>query len=499
MWYAGSSAFGAGDIGYAESAAPAWKQMKSMNIAKGGSASAVIGNKIYVFGGMGAGYTLYNSAEVYNTETNEWSALPSIAMEIAYLTAGVINNKIYLVGGYYMEGASWATTNSTWEYDPEGAGWTKKADCPVNIADQASCVMNNKMYILGGLQAWPPTDTPDQNKVFVYDPASDTWESMQSMIYPRGQGASAVALNDTIFVIGGAHPTASGVGTYHGKIERYEPVSDIWTEIADMPFNASWHINVVHENKILIFGGGTGNTYADAHSTDLIQEYDPLTNQWRRMYSMPFTREDLTAQKLGDFVYLIGGLKNDELNSVVPEVWRFNLNSLQAWNYVTGIGLDKHSIELEPGGKGELVATISPPDASDLSVMWTSGDPEIASVEEGAVTGEGAGITYVYVTTADGNFRDSCLVTVTFVEGINMVGERSIRIYPNPANDLLTIETIHSGHHSIEITSLNGQLLYTGEMEGTSHQIDLSSFRKGVYFLTIRSEAFITTKKIIKL
>ena len=74
-----------------------------------------------------------------------------------------------------------------------------------------------------------------------------------------------------------------------------------------------------------------------------------------------------------------------------------------------------------------------------------------------------------------------------------------LNIYPNPTNSLLTIETDQSDHYSIEISSLNGQLIYSTTMEGTSHQIDLSSFQKGVYFITIRSEDFVTTRKVIKL
>ena len=77
--------------------------------------------------------------------------------------------------------------------------------------------------------------------------------------------------------------------------------------------------------------------------------------------------------------------------------------------------------------------------------------------------------------------------------------QTEISIYPIPTNSLLNIETEQSDKYSIEITTLNGQLLYTVRMEGTSHQIDLSSFQKGVYFITIRSKDFVTTRKIIKL
>jgi hypothetical protein len=83
--------------------------------------------------------------------------------------------------------------------------------------------------------------------------------------------------------------------------------------------------------------------------------------------------------------------------------------------------------------------------------------------------------------------------------GIENYSESGLSIYPNPVNGLLTIESAQSGHHSIKITSMNGQLKYSTIMEGSSFQIDLSSFQKGVYFLTIRSNNFITTRKIIKI
>jgi ligand-binding sensor domain-containing protein len=75
----------------------------------------------------------------------------------------------------------------------------------------------------------------------------------------------------------------------------------------------------------------------------------------------------------------------------------------------------------------------------------------------------------------------------------------SIKIYPNPTNAFLTIETEYSDQYSVEITSLNGQLILDRITEGPTHQIDLSSFQKGVYFITIRSKDIVTTKKIIKL
>ena len=82
--------------------------------------------------------------------------------------------------------------------------------------------------------------------------------------------------------------------------------------------------------------------------------------------------------------------------------------------------------------------------------------------------------------------------------GLNEHLPEKLNIYPNPTNNILTIETIQPSQHSIEITSLNGQLLYTITMEGPTHQIDLSSFEKGLYLITVRSRDYVRTEKIIK-
>jgi polyhydroxybutyrate depolymerase len=72
-------------------------------------------------------------------------------------------------------------------------------------------------------------------------------------------------------------------------------------------------------------------------------------------------------------------------------------------------------------------------------------------------------------------------------------------IYPNPTSGKLNITTSISEYFNIEISALNGQVLLGGELKGTTQQLDLSSFREGVYFITIRSKDFVTTRKIIKL
>jgi hypothetical protein len=105
---------------------------------------------------------------------------------------------------------------------------------------------------------------------------------------------------------------------------------------------------------------------------------------------------------------------------------------------------------------------------------------------------------WLYARDGSGNISEYKDFTIAGV-GIENILAGQIRIFPTPTSKLITIQVGEPGEFSIEIISMNGQQIHNEEMEGTSHQIDLSSFENGVYFIIVRSEDFVTTEKIIKL
>ena len=75
----------------------------------------------------------------------------------------------------------------------------------------------------------------------------------------------------------------------------------------------------------------------------------------------------------------------------------------------------------------------------------------------------------------------------------------SVRIFPNPAKDILNIQTGTTEFRSIQIISLDGMVVYSSEISGIIHQIDLSVFQPGTYFIKIRSQRLLVARRIIKL
>ena len=80
---------------------------------------------------------------------------------------------------------------------------------------------------------------------------------------------------------------------------------------------------------------------------------------------------------------------------------------------VTGVSLDESSITLDVGGNQTLAATVTPDNATNKKVRWTSDNETVATVsEDGVVTAVAGGTAVITATTHDGLFTATCTVTV---------------------------------------------------------------------------------------
>ena len=81
---------------------------------------------------------------------------------------------------------------------------------------------------------------------------------------------------------------------------------------------------------------------------------------------------------------------------------------------VTGVSLNASSLSLDKGETAVLAAIVTPSNAENKSVSWSSSDITVASVaDDGTVTAGIAGVVTITVTTDDGGYTATCEVTVT--------------------------------------------------------------------------------------
>lgn len=90
-------------------------------------------------------------------------------------------------------------------------------------------------------------------------------------------------------------------------------------------------------------------------------------------------------------------------------------NDKSVYIIVTGITLDKSTLSVSVGATGQLTSTVSPTDATESYVTWSSSDTSVATVDyAGKVTGVAAGM--VTITATCGGFSATCTVTVSVAE-----------------------------------------------------------------------------------
>lgn len=79
---------------------------------------------------------------------------------------------------------------------------------------------------------------------------------------------------------------------------------------------------------------------------------------------------------------------------------------------VEGITLDRTTLTLQEGSSYTLTATITPTDATNKLVIWTSDNEDVATVSDGKVTAKSSGTAKITATTNDGKYTATCEVTV---------------------------------------------------------------------------------------
>jgi uncharacterized protein YjdB len=166
---------------------------------------------------------------------------------------------------------------------------------------------------------------------------------------------------------------------------------------------------------------------------------------------------------------------------------------------VTGVSLNKTRTSLNVGDSETLIATITPASASNQNISWQSDDETVATVDavSGLVRAVSVGSAVVTVTTQDGNYTASCIVTVNSTGIINVPSAETLKIYPNPVQNTLYIQS-SSTIEQVSIYDISGRMLQTFDVFKTSEVLDISHLSNGIYLLKIKTEDGEVVRKIVK-
>lgn len=162
--------------------------------------------------------------------------------------------------------------------------------------------------------------------------------------------------------------------------------------------------------------------------------------------------------------------------------------------YQTQFEIGQDSICLE---STDLITLNGQPDNGVFEGTGVSGNTfDVSKVKtEGYVV-----ITYKYTAPGCDNFSssDSIYVYTCKVNGVYNPN-LTVRVYPNPANDVLWIENSKNASMNVIILDLSGKQMMNAEQVTGKSSLNISELPAGVYFLTIESNGKKAYQKFIKL
>jgi N-acetylneuraminic acid mutarotase len=280
---------------------------------------AAAGGKMYVFAGLAPVWKPMGLVYEYDPATDHWTKKKPMALPSHHLAFTEYHGKIYGFGGFvYPQSGppAWVPINNAWEYDPATDTWKALAPMPSKRGSPVAAVVGDKIYVIGGATTLPGTTDPAINQstpqlclgtVEEYDPEKNTWRERSSMPTPRNHTTAGV-VNGKIYVLGGRVGAAFiNLASDISVVEEYDPATDKWgTPRARMPTARSAVGSGVYNGRIYVAGG----EFQDPHmmaTFRAVEAFDPPTNTWTIMPSMPVSRHGLAAGVIGNRLILVGG------------------------------------------------------------------------------------------------------------------------------------------------------------------------------------------------
>lgn len=273
-------------------------------------------------------------AYLYNAASDTWTTTASLHEEIAQAAASVLaDGRLLLTGGYRVDCTVNCTDPGSEIYDPVRDSWSITASMPTG-RDYAGAVTlsDGRVLVVGGIAPTSPADYLATAQI--YDPRSQVWTTVASMNFAR-EGPTLLLLHDgRVLVSGGIGPTAGSnprgapggpncgivCPTQVNALEIYDPVSNTWTNIGDLPTPCyGYALTVLPSGMVLLTGGSTDTGTGPIYGNYLL---DPTTLKWTPVAPMndPRFYHTATLMATGD-VLVAGGYDSSGAGPTSAEIY----------------------------------------------------------------------------------------------------------------------------------------------------------------------------------
>jgi N-acetylneuraminic acid mutarotase len=294
------------------------------------SATLLKDNRVLVVGGYNSQQQWLNDAELYDPETNTWKIVPPIYSHGVQHTATLLlDGRVLVVGGCI---GSSICTDRVEIFDPKNDSWSETTNLAAYRASHTAVLLNDGRVLIAG--GGGPNGNPTDGDALIYDPITSSWTPTGSMVWHVTQ-ARMVKLNDgRVLVAGGL--TISDYPIASSTTQIYDPVSNTWNSAATLlQPRYAFTLETIPDGKVLAIGGAKEYdypvNYPNSHPWNVtsfnlkVESYDPHSDRWTIVGEMPQPITYGAAALLPDGrIWLTGGGAGQAISPAWAETWKIS-------------------------------------------------------------------------------------------------------------------------------------------------------------------------------
>ena len=221
-----------------------------------GLAMVAHGGKLYRLGGFraknvdGEEHDLWSQAGVacFDPKSGEWTDMPSMPEPRSSFDAAVLDDSIYVVGGWSMQGpdeSTWSRNVYQMNLSKEKPKWESISPPPFVRRALSVAAFDGKIFVMGGMQR----EGGPSKRVDVYDPETDCWSRG-----PDLNGKSMDGFGSSSFAVDGRLYSS----TYSGHLQRLSEDQERWEVIHNLEHERFFHrLLPLTGNRLVALGGAS--------------------------------------------------------------------------------------------------------------------------------------------------------------------------------------------------------------------------------------------------
>ena len=246
----------------------------------------------------------------YVPSEDKWYRLSRMLCTRHFLSQSinVCQGKLFFIGG----------TNSVdcpaERYDPSVNTWSRLESFKQRVRFCTVVTFQGLLYVIGGMEQ---TENKLLSTVQRYNPDTNLWQVVSSLSSPR-LSVCAVATKSYLYAIGGG----SDVGPVN-IVERFDPKEKTWCLVAPTLDKRATACGVAVDENMFVFGGLRSQDYS--HSS-FCEMYDPVTDVWSSIANTVTTRVFVSAVNFKGDIFVCGDFGEDaslQIYNTVTSEWKF--------------------------------------------------------------------------------------------------------------------------------------------------------------------------------